>query len=64
MEVFLYFFEFKQFGCQLWASLILAKEKVDLSRKIESLKKEMGEEITCKKDEFSKMVDSLKNDAT
>jgi len=64
VEVFFYYFEFKQFGHQLWASLILVKEKIDVSSKIESLKKEIGEEITRKEGEITKMVDSLKDDTT
>ncbi|KAL9325373.1 hypothetical protein ACSQ67_006018 [Phaseolus vulgaris] len=51
----------------LWrreATLDTGAPKIDVSSKIESLKKEIGEEITRKEGEFTKMVDSLKDDTT
>ena len=43
--------------------LVLSKEKNGLSSKIENLEKKMGDEITRKENEFSKMVDTLKDEA-
>ena len=44
--------------------LVLAEEKSKLSNKIEDLKKEKEVEMTHKQRKFSKVVDSLKDDAT
>ena len=41
----------------------MSKEKIDLTSKVEILEKKMAEEITRKENEFSKMVDTLKDDA-
>jgi len=53
--------------CKTQEGLVLAKEKTDLDNKVNILEKKMGEreeEMAYKETEFSKSINTLKDDAT